>query len=119
MRTMNKTEITINGKQYPVEFNMQTMMNFESITNKSFFESKFKTISDRVALIAAAVYSADNESDITIEDIVGNKDFAAVQQIISAFVVVSVEMEQFFTVPEVEKQNEIEPEKQEDDNKKN
>ena len=119
MRTMNKKEITINGKQFPVVFDMQTMMNFESISKISFFESKFKTISDRVALIAAAVYSADKDSDITIEAIVGNKDFAAVQQIIAAFVVVSGEMEQFFTVPEIENQNETETENQEGDNPKN
>lgn len=107
---MNNKEITINGKQYPVTFDMQTMMNFESITGgKSFFASNFATITDKVALIAAAVYSADENSDITIEAIVGNKDFEAVRQIVAAFAIVSDIMEPFFKIPEIEKQNAPEP----------
>lgn len=99
-------QITINGKQYAVCFDMQTMMNYEEITGgKSFFASTFNTISDKVALIAAAVYSADKESDITIEAIVGTKDWEAVKQIISAFAVVSELMQPYFNIPEIEKQN--------------
>ena len=100
---MNNKEITINGKQYPVTFDMQTMMNFEEITNRSFFESKFATLTERVALIAAAVFSADPKSDLTIEAIFGKKDLDAVQQIVAAFTVVSELMVGFFNIPEVEK----------------
>ena len=118
---MTNKEISIAGKQYPVAFDMQTMMNFEEIANKSFFESKFNTINDRVALIAAAVFTADKDSDITIEAIIGNKDWEAVKQIIAAFAVVSEVMQPFFPVPEIEKKNE--PEQQEqtegDDKPKN
>ena len=118
-----KKEITIHGKQYPVAFDMQTMMNFEEIANKSFFESKFNTINDRVALIAAAVFTADKDSDITIEAIIGNKDWEAVKQIIAAYAIVAEVMEPFFPVPEIEKQNNPEPEhpeqKEGDENPKN
>ena len=107
---MTTKEITINGKTYPVEFTMQTMMNFETITKgKSFFKSKLDTLEDRIALIAAAVFTADEKSDITVEAIIGNKDFAAVQQIIAAFNVVSEVMEPFFNIPEIEKKNNPEP----------
>ena len=119
---MNKKEITINNKQYHVAFDIQTMMNFEEITSgKSFFAAKFNTITEKVALIAAAVYSADKESDITIEDIVGNKDWEAVKQIMNAFSVVSEVMEPFFTIPEIEKQNNPEPpaEEQQENEEKN
>jgi hypothetical protein len=120
---MTKKEITIAGKQYPVEFTMQTMMNFESITKgKSFFKSNFDTIEDRIAIIAAAVFTADEHSDITVEAIIGNKDFSAVQQIIAAFNVVSEVMEPFFKIPEIEKANNPEPpaeEKTDDEGAKN
>ena len=107
---MTKKEITIAGKQYPVEFSMQTMMNFERITEgKSFFKSNFDTIEDRIAIIASAVFTADKDSDITVDAIVGNKDWAAVQQIIAAFNVVAEVMEPFFKIPEIDKQNNPEP----------
>ena len=113
---MTQKEITIAGKQYPVEFTMQTMMNFERITNgKSFFKSNLDTLEDRIALIAAAVFTADENTDLTVESIVGNKDFAAVQQIIAAFSIVAEVMEPFFKIPEIEKKNNPEPEQKPED----
>ena len=113
---MTQKEITIAGKQYPVEFTMQTMMNFERITNgKSFLKSNLDTLEDRIAIIAAAVFTADENTDITVEAIVGNKDFAAVQQIIEAFNVVAEVMEPFFKIPEIEKKNNPEPEQKHED----
>ena len=117
---MTKKEITIAGKQYPVEFNMQTMMNFERITEgKSFFKSNFDTLEDRIAIIAAAVFTADKDCDLTVEAIVGEKDWAAVQQIIAAFNVVVEVMEPFFKIPEIEKKENPEPpdEEQTDEDK--
>ena len=107
---MNK-EITINGKEYPIEFNMQTMMNFERITEgKSFFKSNFDTIEDRIAIIAAAVFAANKDADITIDAIIGNKDLEAVQQIIAAFSIVADLMKPFFKISDIEKQNNPESE---------
>ena len=57
---MTKKEITINGKQYPVIFDMQTIMNFEEVTGgKSFFTENLTTLKNRIALIIAAVTAAD------------------------------------------------------------
>ena len=117
---MTTKEITIQGKQYPVEFTMQTMMNFEKITSgKSFFKANFEILEDRIAIIAAAVFTADENTDITVDAILGKKDWQAVQQIIEAFNVVAEVMEPFFKIPEIEKQNNPEPpaEEQADEDK--
>ena len=107
---MTQKKITIQGKQYPVEFTMQTMMNFERITNgKAFFKSNFDTLEDKIAIIAAAAFTADEKADITVEAIVGNKDFEAVKQIMTAFNIVAEVMEPFFAIPEIEKKNNPEP----------
>lgn len=112
-------EITIGGKQYPVAFDMQAIINFEEITGRSFFASNFSTLTDKVALIAAAALSADKEADITIEDILGNKDWEACKSIFAAFNTVSEEMAAFFPVPDIEKQANPEPEPKEEDDPKN
>ena len=44
-------EIIIAGVQYPVTFEFQTLLNFEQITNSSFFETTFNKTVDRMALI--------------------------------------------------------------------
>lgn len=112
-------QITIKDKQYNVCFDMQTILNFEEITGRSFFAATFTNLSDKVALIAAAALSADKEADITIEDILGNKDWEACKQIFAAFNVVSEEMTAFFPVPDIEKQANPEPEPKEEDDPKN
>ena len=104
---MTKKEITIQGKLYPVVFTFDTLMNFERIVSKSFFETDLKTISDRMALVIAAVITANEHTDLTIEAMKGNNDLKAVQQIIEAYNVVASLMGEFFEVPEVVKQAEV------------
>ena len=103
---MTQKEITIAGKQYPVVFTMDTLINFERIVSKSFFETDLKTISDRMALVIAAVITANDKTTLTIEAMKGNNDLKAVQQIIEAYNVVVSLMGEFFEVPEVVKQAE-------------
>lgn len=103
---MNKKEITINGVNYPVVFTMDTLMNFERIVKKSFFESDLKTLVDRMALIFAAVVTADKETKLTIEIMKGNNDMEAIRQIIAAYLIVAEMMDKFFEVPEVVKKTE-------------
>lgn len=98
---MNKRNITINGVDYPVVFTMDTLMNFESVVGKSFFETDFKTLKDRMALVIAAVITADEKTDLTVEAMKGNNDLDAVNQIIAAYNIVSEAMGEFFKVPEV------------------
>ena len=120
---MTQKEITINGKQYPVVFDLQTMMNFEEITNgTSFFGAPLDTLKNRVAIIAAAAaFSADDKTDLTVEAILGDKDYKAMQQIIAAYNIVMTLAGEFFPIPEIEKKNNTEPpaEEQADDKPKN
>lgn len=107
---MTQKEITINGKQYPVVFDLQTMMNFEEITNgASFFAAPLDTLKNRVAIIAAAAISADDKTDLTVEAILGDKDYKAMQQIIAAYNIVMTLAGEFFPIPKIEKKKNPEP----------
>ena len=111
-----KQEITIAGVQYPVTFEFQTLLNFESITNSSFFETTFNKTVDRMALIMAAVLTADEDTKLTIDLLKGKGDWDAVKDIIAAYSVVMDLASAFFHVPEVVKQaEEQEAEGQKDD----
>ena len=103
---MQKKNITINGKEYPIVFTMDTLMNFETIVGKSFFETDFKTLKDRMALVCAAVITANENTDLTIDALKGNNDLKAVQQIIAAYNIVAALMGEFFEVPDVVKAEE-------------
>lgn len=98
---MEKKEITIGGKTYPVEFTFQALLNFEEIAGKSFFETDFKKLKDRIALIAAAAYAANEKTKLTVEDIMGTKDLKAIQDITAAFVIVMDLMNEYFEIPKV------------------
>lgn len=111
-----KKEVTIAGVQYPVTFDFQTLLNFEQITNKSFFDTDFTKIVDRMALIMAAVLTADEDTKLTVELLKGKGDWDAVKDIITAYGVVMDLASAFFHVPEVVKQSEErESEGQKDD----
>ena len=111
-----KKEITIAGVQYPVTFEFQTLLNFEQITNSSFFETTFNKTVDRMALIMAAVLTADEDTKLTVDLLKGKGDWDAVKDIIAAYGVVMDLASAFFKVPEVVKQaEEKEAEDQKDD----
>lgn len=112
---MQQKEITIKGKQYPVVFDMQTMMNFEEISNKSFFQANHQTINNQVALIAAAVISADKNTTLSVEDIIGKKSLDDVQEILAASSIINKLANKFFNIPEIEKKNNPEPEQTEEE----
>ena len=96
---MNNKEITIQGKPYPVVFNMQTILNFEEMTNgQSFFTANLETMKNRVAILAAAIFAADENTNITVEKIFGNKDYEAMKEIISAYNTVMALAGEFFKV---------------------
>lgn len=107
---MPQTTITIQGQQRPVVFTMKTIMNFEEIADKSFFGTDFNHLSDRIALVAAAIFAADKDADITVEGIMGDEGWDATRDIISAFTKVMKLSEQFFHIPAVEPADPKEPE---------
>ena len=105
---MNETkEITINGKQYPVAFNMKTIINFEEITNQSYFAANLGKLTNQVALIVAAVLSANEKSDIKIETVMGKQDIEAINQISDAFIILLNMSKVFFGIPDVIEQPEL------------
>jgi hypothetical protein len=109
---MTQKKITSNGKEYPIVFTMDTLMNFETIVGKSFFETDFKTLKDRMALVIAAVITAKEDTDLTIEDIIGDKGFDALQQIINTYLVISELLVEFTKVPAVVSNSEKEEQQQ-------
>ena len=112
---MTKKEINIAGKQYPVEFTMKTLQNFESIVGKSFFKEDLEIINNRIALIIAAVLTADKDSDITVEEMTSTNDWTAIREILAAHAIVMELANDFFEIPEIEKKNNPEPEHKPED----
>ena len=100
---MNESKITLHGQDYPVAFNLQTIINFEDIAGHSIFGDNITTMKSRVAMIMAAVLSADEETALTINGILGNKDWQATTEIIAAYAIVDSMASDFFKIPEMEK----------------
>ena len=105
---MKQKEVTINGAQYPVVFTLDTLFGVEEIINGSFFEANFGTLKNRMALVLAAIYSADDKADITVDALKAMEPMKMIQEVTAAFVAVSELMNEFFRIPEAEKQNEPE-----------
>ena len=99
---MNTKEITINGKTYPVVFNMKTILGYEEISGKSFFGEDFSKMSERLALITAAVISAGGKEELSIDDMINADKLELVQEIIAAYTVVIEMVNEFFKKPDVE-----------------
>ena len=103
---MTQKEITINGQNYPIVFNMQTILNFEEISNKSFFGEGFDKLKDRIALIISAVLAADKNTSLTIEEMIQTDKFAVVKEEFTAYAIVMELANEFFKVPDVEPKDE-------------
>lgn len=110
---METKEITINGKKYPVVFNLQTIIYYEKDAKKTFFGEDFKQTEDRIYLIAAAAKSADAKTSLTTDEIKGAQDLKAVREIMAAYDVVMAMAGVFFEIPEVDKKNNPEPPQEE------
>ena len=109
---MKQKEITINGKKYPVVFNMKTILGYEQISGKSFFGEDFSKMSERLALIVAAVVSAGSKEELSIDEMINADKMELVQEIIAAHNVVIGMVNEFFKKPDVEpKPNEEEGDK--------
>jgi len=95
-------EITINGKKYPVVFNMKTILGYEQISGKSFFGEDFAKMSERLALIVAAVVSAGGKEELSIDEMINADTMELVQEILEAYTVVIGMVNEFFKKPDVE-----------------
>lgn len=111
---MTQKEVTINGKEYPVVFNLKTITNFEYITGTSFFSDKLETLTSKMALLLAAASSADENTKLTLKDMTGRDSWKAIQEVIAAFAVVMQLAEEFFEIPAVVAAAEPQPTEKED-----
>ena len=110
-------EITIAGKTYPIDFTMKTIMKFEEIVDKSFFDCNFSKTSDRMALIYAAVATANEKHDLTIEKMAGDMGLQAVRDVIAAFGIVMNLANEFFELPKVTQEEDKDDEPKEGEEK--
>ena len=93
-------EITIQGKTYPVVFNMKTIINFEEITKKTFFGDKLEKLTDIIAIVVSSVLAADEKADLNV-DALTSLDWDGIQEMMTAFAVVMKLSLDFFHIPEV------------------
>lgn len=114
-------EITINGKTYQVVFDLQTMINYENITGRSFFGENFNLMHNRIALLIAAIISANKDADIDSGELIKKANVKTFKEIIFAFNVVMDMVGKFFEIPSIEpKEEKSESElKDSGENKKN
>ena len=112
---MTEKTIKIAGKEYPVIFNMQTILNFEEGAKKSFFGEKFDRTWERLVLISAAIYAKTKKPTLNIEDLIENADSKIFGDINAAFATIMELAGEFFEIPAVEPQEEHQEEAQEAD----
>ena len=91
-------KICINGKEFGVVFNMTTVLCYEEIVDKSFFGETFSRNKERMALILAACYAADENSTLSSDDLKSVKDWS---EIAAAFSKVMELAGEFFNIPKV------------------
>ena len=95
---MEKKEITLNGKPVAVAFTLATLLTYEEITDSNFFGEQFEKLKERIALIYAAIYTADRNTAITVDDILNTDNW---QEIAEAFTTVMQMAGDFFKLPKV------------------
>jgi hypothetical protein len=99
-------DITINGKTYSVVFDLQTMINYENITGRSFFDKNFHLMHNRIALLIAAIISANKDADIDSGELIKKANYEIFKEIILAFNVVMDMAGKFFEIPSIEPKEE-------------
>ena len=99
---MKQKFITIAGVQYPVQFDLDTIMLFEDIVNHSFFVDEFKIFKSQIALTVAAALSADKDTKLSVDVMLGAKDMQAYKEAVTAYTQVMELAGEFFKIPEVE-----------------
>lgn len=111
---MKQKLITIAGVQYPVQFDLDTIMLFEEIVEHSFFGDKFNTLKSQMALTVAAALSADKDTKLSVDVMLGAKDMQAYKEAVEAYAIVMEMAGEFFKIPEVEPKDEKPADKSED-----
>ena len=98
---MKQEKVTINGKEYPVVFNLQTILNYEELSDRSFFDDPLKRLQSQISLVFSAIIAADENTSVKAEDFLKADSGKAVTDIINAFTVVMAMAGDFFKIPSV------------------
>lgn len=93
-------EIILQGNTYPVVFDMRTMTNYEEITQKSFFGNTFEKLTEKIALVVAAILSANGKADIDI-DALTKLDWPGIKEVTKAFNDIMELSMEYFDIPKV------------------
>jgi hypothetical protein len=115
---MKQKEITVNGKNYPVIFTLATLSNFEEITGKPFFKADLDMIKNRIAIICAAAIAADENTELTVEELRGNEDLEAYKQIGTVYNTIVEMAAEFFKIPLTDKKEAEQPAKEDEGGEK-
>ncbi len=99
---MKTRSITINGKTFMVAFTLKTLMNYEQITDTSFFGATFNKLYERIAIILAAILTVNEDADVTLDDFLNINSAKGVEDILTAFVVINELSDEFFATPKIE-----------------
>jgi hypothetical protein len=108
--------ITINGRQLPVQFCAATMIHYERIVGKPFSGERFEMQTSRVVLIMAANLTADEDSQLTIDELAYQTPW---QELRDAFDIVLQLLTDFFVIPDIIKKVEEEKADKQEGEKKN
>lgn len=93
---MKQKKITIDGHEYPVEFNLSTLIVFEQTVEHSFFEEDWRNLYCRAILIWAAMFSADDS--VKTDIVLRCSDWQGVN---NAFSVIVKMADEFFNIPKI------------------
>ena len=99
---MKEATITLLGNEYKARFDIQTMTNYERIAKQPFFNADYAKVSDRLALVVAAICSADPKAEVDSDSILKKGDLDTFKEIVAAFSPVLDLMNDFFEIPDVE-----------------
>lgn len=98
---MKQKKVTINGKTYPVVFNMKAMIGSESIAGGSFFTFDFSQMKQRIAIVIAAIFAADENADISADSIINADKFSTAKDIMNAYATVMELVSEYMDIPQV------------------
>lgn len=104
--------VTLLGKEYPVVFNMKTIIGFEDIVDHSFFGEKFEKMSSRMAIVIAAIGAADKDADIKAGELLDIADWQTAKELVAAYAKVMELAGEFFRIPAVEPEEKPDGEQQ-------
>lgn len=93
---MKQKQITLCGKTYPVQFNLNTMIKYERMLNRSFLLSNFDLLEEQIAVTVCAVFTANPDADLEADQIMQADSFTKLKELTDAYATVKEMILDFF-----------------------